>query len=234
MSKNLESKVEKVSTKPKQFRLDLRIQQPSALGAISVRGIESATALVRLAKGKRLDMIAVADYNSVGFVSQLKEAAELEDVKVLPAVSLKIAEPSMELLLLFKEDEDLSTIASLLSGWGIKDPYGKNEEAILKVPLAEIITKVETVNGSVIPSRVDRTPTGVQLINYLIEDLGFRTFDLAFAETGKKIKSKWKQHKFNFLTFSNAASLAQVGSRSTKLKLPGLSYSSIKDMAARA
>jgi hypothetical protein len=57
---NAEGRAAKGKARQKSYVLDLRIHSPASLGYLSIEGIDTAPALVRLAKVKGLDIIAVS------------------------------------------------------------------------------------------------------------------------------------------------------------------------------
>jgi len=89
----LNQQVEKFETDTKQnssgYVVDLRVHSPTALGWRKVEGIDSAPAMVRLAKVKGLDVLALTDFYSGAFIDKVREAADCQDLLVLSGFDLR-------------------------------------------------------------------------------------------------------------------------------------------------
>ena len=92
---------------------------------------------------------------------------------------------------------------------------------------------IESKGGVVIPSHVDKTPNRQSAIAELIERYGFHCFDLVHPENTEYFKDFWPDGGFTFFSFSNANSLAQVGTRVTKARLLNPTFDGIKQLVAR-
>ena len=92
---------------------------------------------------------------------------------------------------------------------------------------------IDSHNGVLLPSGMDRTPTRRIATEILVEKYGFRAFDLARSESVKFFEEKWPDLDFHLFSFSNARALAQVGSRSATLNMPNCSFNSIKNIIER-
>ncbi len=231
--------VEKTQSKKsrrKSYVLDLRIHTPASLGYLGVEGIDTAPAMVRLAKVKGLDVIAVTDFYSGDFIDPIMEAAQESSVTVIPGVVIRCTIPTCNdvvLSCLFPQDFRKLQIEEFMLALGIpRSVFGKRNYVVDR-PLHEILQQVEQRNGAVIPSRMDKTPYRNAAIPILVEEYGFRAFDLAFADTARMFKKRWPKIKFQMLSFSNASALAQVGSRISRVKLPDAEFASIRTLVAR-
>jgi len=80
---------------------------------------------------------------------------------------------------------------------------------------------------------MDKTPNRQATIPTLVQKYGFRAFDLAYSESTQFFKARWPKVKFNLFSFSNANALAQVGSRSARVKLATPGFAGIKQIVAR-
>jgi hypothetical protein len=109
---------------------------------------------------------------------------------------------------------------------------GRND-FVVKENLESIIKLVEEFEGAMIPCRMDKTPQRMRVIPSLVEDFGFRTFELAYADTAKFFKKRWPKLKFNLISFSEAKALAQVGSRTAKAKLTKPGIEGIREFTKR-
>ena len=85
----LADRVEKTKTRQKSYLMDLRVHSPASIGYLGVGGIDTAPALVRLAKVKGLDMIAVTDFYSAEFVDKVAEAAKTMQLTIIPGAVIR-------------------------------------------------------------------------------------------------------------------------------------------------
>lgn len=229
--------VEKSSTRTKNYVVDLRIHSPISLGYIAIEGLEPAPAIVKLAKVKRIDMIAVTDFYSAAFIDSLQQAAQGSVVTVLPGVVIRTEIPGCnEVILgcLFPENASQSTVEEFLVELQVPRSASGKRDHIVRRPLGEIIQIVEARGGKVLPSRMDKTPYRMLAIRTLVEQYGFRAFDLAYEDSRSMFKKNWPKIKFSLFSFSSARSLAQVGSRTAKLKMPVPGFDGIRSIIARA
>jgi len=222
-------------SRKKKYSLDLRIHSPSSLGYFGIEGIDTAPALVRLAKVKGLDMIAVTDFYSAGFVDRLVEASAESSVTVIPGTTIRCQVAGCNdviLVCLFPETHTRADIETFL--YDLKVPAeGADADFIVPLSFGEILDIIQVHQGRAIPSRMDKTPHQMAVISTLIEDFGFRAFDLAYADSSDLFKQRWPNLKFQLFSFSNASALAQVGSRKAKLALPCEGFEGIKDLFDR-
>ena len=72
----LSQQIEKTKTRAKSYVMDLRVQSPASMGYFGVEGLDSAPAIVRLAKVKGLDVIAITDFYSGEFIDRMVHAAK--------------------------------------------------------------------------------------------------------------------------------------------------------------
>jgi hypothetical protein len=73
----------------------------------------------------------------------------------------------------------------------------------------------------------------MSVIPELVENYGFRAFDLAYADSSAFFKKRWPKIKFQLFTFSDANALAQIGSRNAKVKMPTPGFEGLKDLISR-
>ena len=231
------SKVEKTRIRRRSYTMDLRIHSPSSLGYMHIKGIDTAPALVRLAKVKGLDIISVTDYFSGAFVDSLKEAAINSKIKVLPGMVLRASiEHCKDVVLtcFFPEEYTSSDISKVLRKLNVPDGAAGNSEYIVKHDLHSIIKLVEKNNGIIIPSRMDKTPHRKGAIKMLVEQYGFRAFDLAYHKQSSEFFAKnWPELEFQLFSFSNAYALAQVGSRNSTVKLAKQGFAGLQPLVER-
>lgn len=233
---SLRSKVKKARVRNRSYVMDLRVQSPASLGYLGIEGIDTAPAMVRLAKVKGLDVIAVTDFYSGEFIDRVCDAAKESPLTVIPGVVIRCALGSCDdvvLSCLFPESFGREGIESFLASLDIpKSSFGKRDY-LVKMPFEEVLKQIEKYDGAALPSRMDKTPNRMQAIPIMVEEFGFRAFDLAYADSAAYFKQKWPKIKFSLFSFSNANALAQVGSRIAKVKMPNSGFDAIRDLVAR-
>jgi len=235
-SKPLKDQIQKTRVRRKSYVMDLRIHSPASLGYLGIEGIDTAPAMVRLAKVKGLDVIAVTDFFSGDFIDRVQEAAKESPVTVIPGVTIRCCLENCDdviLAVLFPEDHSCAEIESFLTALGIPNSKFGNREFVLETPFPKVLSVIEKRGGVAIPSRMDKTPHRRSVISYLVEDYGFRAFDLAFVDSKDFFKKHWPKTKFEFLSFSSANALAQVGSRISRVKMPEATFTGIRDLVER-
>jgi hypothetical protein len=145
---SLKSKVEKtrVPAKGKAYTLDLRVHSPASLGYYGIDGIDTAPALVSLAKVKGLDVIAVTDFHSGVFVDRVVEAAKNSPVTVIPGVDLRCVLGCCDDLILtclFPESVSGDQINEFLRELAIPKTAGGDMNYITRVPFESDLACVE-------------------------------------------------------------------------------------------
>jgi hypothetical protein len=230
------NKVEKSQTRAKSYTLDLRIHSPASLGYLGIQGLDTAPALVRLAKVKGLDVIALTDYHSGAYIDRISAAAKNSQVTVIPGVDLRCnigGCDDITLTVLFDEGFTSAQVDEFLREIDVPEAASGNKEYIIQTPIEKILTLIEYYQGAVFPSRIDKTPYRLRAIPTLVEQYGFRSFDVAYHESVDFFKKHWPKYKFNIFSFSDANALAQVGSRTANVKLASPTFSSIKELVQR-
>ena len=233
----LKGQVEKAKgSRSKSYVMDLRVHSPASLGYLGVEGLDSAPAIVRLAKVKGIDVIAITDFYSGAFIDRLVNAAKGSALTVIPGVDIRCKIGSCDdviLTCLFPEQTTTADINSFLDAVRVPLSLRGNKEYTLLTPLAEIISKVEEFSGSILPSRMDKTPLRLAAIPELVEKYGFRAFDLAYSDSGAYFKKRWPKIKFQLFAFSDANALAQIGSRIARVKMNNPGFTGIREVVAR-
>ena len=235
-SQTLSKKVLKTNSKNKNYLLDLRIQSPESLGLMGLGGIDAAPALIRLSRAKGIDVIGLADYFSGAFIDRAVAASAGSGVTVIPGVVIRCKLPvcaDISLLCLFEDNTTSAMIADFLRAIGVEDKNFGRKDLVLNLPFETIVAELDKRGALCIPTRMDKTPYRLLAIAELVEKYGFRAFDVCYPETTKLFKTRWPKTKFQFLSFSNASALAQVGSRVAKMKLSSPGFSSIKENILR-
>lgn len=236
--KGLESKVQiqSPSSKARNCLLDLRIHTPASIGYLSLGGIDTAPALVRLAKVKGLDMIGLTDFYSAAFIDRVASAAKSTGLTVLPGTVIRCRLGSCNdcvLTCLFPETHGSAQVQAFLDDLGVPQSAAGDRRYLVERPFKEILASLEKRGGLALPSRMDKTPHRLACLVHLIEEWGFRAFDLAYPDSARLFRERWPRIKFNLFCFSNAHALAQVGSRMAKVKLSNVGFDGIRSMVER-
>jgi hypothetical protein len=220
----------------KKLYIDLRVHSPASEGYFSTGGVDPAAAMVRLAKAKGLDMIAVTDYHSAEFVDTVKSKAQATTVTVIPGIDLKCAMPEcsdINLVALFPENYSSQELNKVLDKLKVPNSKKGLKNFTIELPIKEVISIVESNGGIIIPSRLDKTPHRMKALPELIEKFGFHVFDLAHPDQPEEFRDKWPAGEFTFLSFSNANALGQIGARAIGTKLSTSGFSGIKSLVSR-
>lgn len=232
----LARRIEKSSSRARSYTMDLRVHSPASLGYLGVDGLDSAPAIVRLAKVKGLDVIAITDFFSGDFVDRMVNAAKNSPLTVIPGVGVRCHLGSCDdiiLSCLFPEQVTTEVINSFLDRLRVPRAMRGQPHYRVTTPFDEILEVVESLSGVAIPSRPDKTPQRMRTIPLLVEQYGFRAFDLAYADSAAYFKKQWPKIKFQLFTFSDANALAQIGSRSARVKLTTPGFSGLREIVAR-
>ena len=233
----LKSQLEKSKgSRAKSYVMDLRVHSPASLGYLGVEGLDSAPAIVRLAKVKGIDVIALTDFYSGAFIDRLVSAAKGSALTIIPGVDLRCKLGSCDdviLTCLFPENTTTARINEFLDAIAVPMNLRGNKEYTLSTPLPTVLEKVDVFGGVAMPSRMDKTPLRLAAIPALVEQYGFRAFDLAYSDSGAFFKKKWPKIKFQLFAFSDANALAQIGSRIARVKMNNPGFNGIREVVAR-
>lgn len=220
----------------KKIYMDLRVHTPASEGFLTTGGIDPASAMVRLAKAKGLDMIAVTDYHSAEFVDVIKSKAENTTVKVIPGLDLRCSVGTCDevtLVALFPENYSKEDLDKILDKLEIPRNKRGLQSYTISLELERIIKLIEEDGGIIIPSRLDITPHRMTALRELVENHGFHVFDLAHPDNPEYFKENWPDGEFTFLSFSNANALGQIGARSAATRLADGGFNGIKSLVNR-
>lgn len=235
-SGSLSSKIEKARGVKGSYVMDLKVNSPISLGYLNIDGLESAPAMVRLSRVKGLDVIAITDLYSGEFVDPLVAAAKGATLTVVPGVSLRCRVGRCNDVIiscLFPESTRSADIARFLRALQIPEQAKGDASYVVAQSLDQVLHTLETFQGVAIPTRIDKTPTRLEVLGELVETYGFRAFDLAYIDSNAIFKRRWPKMSFQFFSFSDAYALAQIGSRSAKVKLSSPGFEGIKQIVAR-
>jgi hypothetical protein len=234
---SLAQRVEKTRPRQKSYVMDLRIHSPASLGYLGIEGIDTAPALVRLARVKGLDVIAVTDFYSGDYIDRIINAARESTITVIPGVVIRCTLGACDdviLSCLFPESYSSKHIQDFLQRLSIPPAASGDRHYVVKAPFNEILKAVEESQGIALPSRMDKTPFRMTAVPALVNEHGFRAFDLAYPDSARFFKTHWPKIKFQLFSFSNANALAQVGSRIAKIKMQEPGFTGLRQIVARA
>lgn len=232
----LTGKIEKTRSTKSNYVLDLKVNSPASLGYLNIDGLESAPAMVRLSRVKGLDVIAITDLYSGEFIDQLVCAAQGAPLTVIPGVSLRCrVERCNDVIIscLFPESTSSADVSNFLRALQVPEQAKGDSNYIVSQTLDQVLHTLESFNGAAIPTRIDKTPTRLAVLGELVENYGFRAFDLAYTDSNAIFKRRWPKLKFQLFSFSDAYALAQIGSRSARVKLPTPGFAGIRQIVAR-
>lgn len=220
----------------KRYAIDLRIHSPATAGYFSTGGVETGPAIVRLARVKGLDAIAVTDYYHAGALDAVQASASKTKLAVIPGFDICCAVGTCRevyLTALFAESTTSGDLFQVLEALQVPaEMYGRRDYC-MELPLGEIIEIIESRGGALIPSRLDKTPYRQLALPALVEEYGFHAFDLVHPENTEFFKERWPAGGFTFFSFSNANALAQIGSRSANVRLKSCGFEGIKALVER-
>jgi hypothetical protein len=222
----------KPPSKGKKYSIDLRIHTPGTIGYFVSGGISPGPALGRLAKVKGLDIICLTNFYDSSLLDTMTDKAG--DVCILPGFDMRFSVGNCDevfLTALFPEGTKSASINEVLAKLNV--PKGSNKSYTMTSSIAEAIAAVESKGGAIIPTRLDKTPNRLSAIKTLVEDHGFRVFDLIHPESVDYFKERWPDGGFTFLSFSNAGALAQIGTRMSEVKLTTGGFAGLKELLAR-
>lgn len=235
--RKLTDKIEKKAVRRRKYSMDLRIHSPSSLGYLGIAGVDTANALVRLAKIKGLDTIALTDFYSGDFVDEVKEAASSFDLRIIPGTVIRGSVSGCSdviLACLFPEECKGESVNKFLNALHVSEKHFGDERYLVELPFERILSIVDKYSAVAIPSRMDKTPYRMAAIPTLVEDYGFRAFDLAYGDSESYFKNRWPKINFQLFGFSNSQALAQIGSRIAKVKMSAPGFQGIQELVARA
>ncbi|MCB9029644.1 MAG: hypothetical protein H6619_01220 [Deltaproteobacteria bacterium] len=220
----------------KSFTIDLRIHTPASIGYFGIEGVDTAPAMVSLAKVKGIDLIAVTDFYTGEYIDKIMDAAKDTPVTIIPGVDIRCSLNNCDdvvLTCLFPETFGSTNVQDYLHALDIPKSVVGNRKYLVRKSFDTILQTLEDFGGVALPSRMDKTPHRLSVLPALIQDYGFRTFDLAYADSTEYFKAKWPKIKFNLFSFSNANSLAQLGSRTAKVKMSDATFQGLAQLTSR-
>ena len=226
----------KLIEKGKLYSLDLRIDRIAM--QLNDSSLDMCAALLRLAKVKGLDSIALTGPEWVVNLPRLQSLREkVKGVSVIPGFSfladLELAR-NVNFIALFPESYTTDNLKEILSQLGVTISEMLAGDIKMQLDFPKILTIIEQSGGIIIPSQVDRSPHYQAAIPELVERYGFEAFDLVLPQNDYLFLEKWPNKEFTFMSFSCANTLAQVGHKSSRIRMPSSGFEGIKAITQRS
>lgn len=208
------------------YRADLHIHTPASLDY----GDRSVTSeqIVRKAIEKKLDLIAIADHNTVEKCYDVIEAAKGFELVVLPAVEISVqgGEQGIHMLSLFDRNTAKGKILDMLARIGITSDKRGKQEALAEGSISKVIDEIQMAGGIAIASHADQTKGLVNDIRgqqrmAIVKNEKLFGLEIVHKETSQFFDGTDKNYKRKLpcIQCSDAHSLSEIGSRVTRLKM---------------
>ncbi len=222
-----------MSISGKQYRIDLHIHTSASRcfksQNLSLQKINQQ--IIKEARQKRLDLIAITDHYSLKNVKNIQMIAVTEGITVLPGIefSIKTHLPEkVSLLAIFDEKADLVDIENeVLLKLGISPENFGNGTLLINKPIADILKLINKFNGLIISSHQDKNESRMSLIPTLIGQ-GITLFDLRHPEKKDDFMENFAKHNIIPLTFSDAHKISDIGKYFMELPIPITSFNNLK------
>lgn len=146
----------------KWYKCDLHLHTPQSKCFIDECSPED---YIDKVKEKGLEVIAITDHNSPGWIDKLKPLAKDNGIIIFPGVELTVGETHSHLLVLFdvdKNDEDVKRF--LMTKLGLSDLEFGKENAKINKTVSEVIEEIKKENLLIIPAHIDDF-SGISQVN---------------------------------------------------------------------
>jgi PHP family Zn ribbon phosphoesterase len=136
----------------KWFKCDLHLHTPESKCFIDkCSPVEYMQTVVE----KGLEVIAITDHNSAGWIDSLKPLAIEKNIALFPGVEITCGDNKIHLLILFDRDKTQNDVQDFLIQLGIKRENFGEKTVFVNQTIIEICEKAEKENLLVIPSHID-------------------------------------------------------------------------------
>ncbi len=182
--------------------------------------------IVNMACLSQLDIIAIADHNSIGNVEAAMKVAENLPITVVPAMELETSE-EVHFLCLFEDIKTAKEFDEWLAPYKAQhknrpDIFGKQqymdemdeivgtEENLLVVAtglsIYDVKKKIDTLPAVIIPAHVDRSSYSIiSNLGFIPEDLGFTTVEISKNITREEALTLYPYlSQYNIITDSDS------------------------------
>jgi hypothetical protein len=222
----------------KEYRADLHIHTClSPCGSLDM----SPRAIVREAKKKGIEIIAICDHNSAENVLPVQKIGEVEGVTVLAGMEVTSQE-EVHLLTLFNDVEGVNRLQEivyehLLPGENDEEAFGPqvivNEEdevigmnmrlliGATTLSINELVDRAQKLGSVVIASHVDRESFSLLgHMGFIPHDLKLTALEISPHITAEQARARFLQMSgYPLVTFSDAHTLEDIGKVSTRFFL---------------
>ncbi len=197
-------------------------------------------ALVRRAKAKGLDMIAICDHNSAENTSAFIRAGDEGGLKVLPGMEVTSKE-EIHLIALFDVQEDCTALQNLiyenLPGENAEEVFGpqtvvnEKDEAVgvnrkmllgaTLLPFDRIVSVVHSLGGVAIASHIDREAFSIiGQLGFIPEGIPLDGLEISSRTSREEAMDRFRSYQHDpFVWFSDAHCLEDIGRRMTPFLL---------------
>lgn len=197
-------------------------------------------AIVRYAREKALDMIAICDHNSARNVAATARAGKASGVSVIAGMEITSVEevhflglfPSPEAAALAQEevyarlvgvnDEDVFGVQAVVNEY---DEVEDLDERLLvgatTLPAERVVHLIREVGGIAIASHVDRTGFGIfGQLGFIPESLKLDALEVSCRVSVEEVRQRYRQaRKYPCVTSSDAHVLEDIGRAVTLLRM---------------
>jgi len=230
----------------REFRADLHIHTClSPCGSLEM----SPRTVVREAKKRGIEIIAVCDHNSAENVLPVQRVGKLEGVTVLAGMEVT-SEEEVHVLALFDHYENASRLQEIVyehlqPGENDEATFGpqvvvNEEDEVLAMSMRlligattlsinEVVDTVRRLGGLAIASHVDRESFSLLgQLGFIPEGLALDALEISPRMKEGEARSKFPQlHGYPLVTFSDAHSPEEIGNGSTRFLLDAATVAEI-------
>lgn len=229
----------------KGFKMDLHIHT-----CLSPCGDESMSPsnIIKQAKRKGLDAVAICDHNCAENVIAVKKAAQEENIKVIGGMEVTSSE-EVHFVVLFDENKDLFQIQKIvyenLPGENKAEAFGEqivmdeNGEIVkinkrfligaTELSSNEVVSMSHKLNGLAIASHVDREGFGIiGKLGFIPPDLKLDALEISPRISFQKAKETLPVKDYTVITSSDAHCLLDIGKSFTTYYIKEISVKEIK------
>ncbi len=230
----------------REFVADLHIHTClSPCGDLSM----SPREIVKTARSKGIDMIAVCDHNTCENVEAVTKAASNHSLKVLPGMEVTSVE-EVHIVALFENLADAFALQNLvyahLQGENDVDAFGLqvvvNEDSeVLRfnkklligatdLSIDEVVGQIHSFGGLAIAAHIDREGFGIiGQLGFIPEHLQFDALEISSSMTTDEGRQKFVEYSHcSFIWSSDAHSPDEIGRATTRFLLQTLSLGELQ------
>ncbi len=214
--------------------VDLHVHTPASACYKGKNGEEIAGQIIENAKNTGLEMIAITDHHTAGWVDIMSAASLATGFPVIPGVEVSFRTkeaPTVYFLALFPEDTKGAAIDSLMDKLGVPEESKGHCGYRVDKPLEFFIKETEELGGVLISDHMDKTEERRIFLPILLERYGIKLFEWKNQSYDDEFKLIAKNNSFHSFTFSDSHSPSTVGAKKTELPLETPSFGSFLKFA---